>query len=263
MCVMVIAGKAQTICKKVDSIVTEAKKLYTSQVAGIYGKEVLRQQYPLLEDRTGGSVTYSENGKILCVFFSNEENPSVVATIGFDNINTPGKPQVDTAYRNFTGYERDLYTLQKKTEEQIATNSMFKKCSNTRWNIVPLTDNKSKRVYVFTGSKVNGTVVFGNDYLLTFDDSNALTVAKPLHQNMIPLNYHQDKDMEPITTVHNHSGNATDCFTATDVCTVMLYEKCANWKKHMVISKSQVSTWDCEKDELVTVSLKEWEKSNK
>lgn len=264
LCIAGITGKAQSYSGyNTDSVVTEAKKLYCARVAVNYANNWLQNQGSQWENNAGGSFSYGEDSGQKCIVFSNEEHPKVLATFYFSGKPAMEKIQVDTTFRLFTAYEQDMYSIKKQAQQQVSTNKLFHREVNTSWTIVPLIDQDSKRVYVFAGSQASGTVVFGNDYLLTYDENNQLFAARQLHQNTIPLNYRQDKDYDPITTVHSHSGCAASCLTATDICTVMLYEKCANWKKHMVISKTHVSVWDCEKDEMMTLTVKDWEKQYK
>jgi hypothetical protein len=40
----------------------------------------------------------------------------------------------------------------------------------------------------------------------------------------------------------------------------MLYEKMAKWKFHVVVSKSYVSSWDCNSNRLVILTKEAWER---
>ena len=42
----------------------------------------------------------------------------------------------------------------------------------------------------------------------------------------------------------------------------MLYEKYANWSKHIVVSKKYMSVWDCNSDELHVTSMDAVQKIN-
>jgi len=53
-----------------------------------------------------------------------------------------------------------------------------------------------KKVYVLTGPQQNGVVIFGNDYLLTFDKNNKLTLKKQLHRNIISIKFGGKKKRE-------------------------------------------------------------------
>ena len=50
--------------------------------------------------------------------------------------------------------------------------------------------------------------------------------------------------------MHNHLPETGDFITPTDICTLMLYEKFAGWKNHIVVSKKYMSIWNCKADEL-------------
>ncbi|MGB0431479.1 MAG: hypothetical protein ACPGLV_13475, partial [Bacteroidia bacterium] len=51
--------------------------------------------------------------------------------------------------------------------------------------------------------------------------------------------------------------------TATDICTLMLYGKYANWKKYNVVSKKYLNIWNCETEHLIVVPMKTIDKIDK
>jgi hypothetical protein len=63
--------------------------------------------------------------------------------------------------------------------------------------------------------------------------------------------------------VHSHGPETGDFITATDICTLMLYEKFAKWKKHNVVSKKYLNIWDCETDQLTVITMDALEKISK
>jgi len=118
---------------------------------------------------------------------------------------------------------------------------------------------------VLTGPQKNGVAIFGNDYLLTFNKDNSLLNKKQLHKNIIPV-YYGDKDEEGSQTVgamHTHLPETGEFITATDICTLMLYEKFAKWKTHNVISKKYLNIWNCETDQLAVIPMDIVDKVNK
>jgi hypothetical protein len=127
-------------------------------------------------------------------------------------------------------------------------------------NLIPLNDENGKRVYILTGPQKQGIVVFGNDYLLTFDKENKLKQKKRLHKNIIPIEYGKQGDKLVITTMHSHLPETGDLITATDICTLKLYSKYAGWGQHYVISNQNVSMWDCKKESLFVMTRKAWDK---
>ena len=60
--------------------------------------------------------------------------------------------------------------------------------------------------------------------------------------------------------MHTHLPETGDYITATDICTLLLYEKFAKWKQHVVISEDHVCMWDCKTDQLVTLTKKAWDR---
>ncbi len=181
-----------------------------------------------------------------------------MATISFDktfNINTA---IIDTTERLFTKYENDIYTIRQSAINEINSDKLFKHYQNSNLNLIPLIDGKSKRVFILTGPQKTNVVIFGNDYLLTFNKKNKLVSKKQLHQNIIHLNYSDDGKMDSIkveSTMHTHSAKTGDLITSTDICTLMLYEKFANWKSHIVVGKHSMSIWTCESNTLGVIPL--------
>ncbi len=60
--------------------------------------------------------------------------------------------------------------------------------------------------------------------------------------------------------MHSHSEETGEYITPTDICTLMLYEKYANWKTHIVVSQKYLNIWDCNTNELTLLSNKEAKK---
>ena len=74
---------------------------------------------------------------------------------------------------------------------------------------------------------------------------------------IIPIEYGKNEVTEAI---HSHLPETGDFITATDICTLMLYEKFAKWKSHLVISKDYVSIWNCETDQLIVPPISVYKK---
>jgi hypothetical protein len=145
----------------------------------------------------------------------------------------------------------------------MGTDTVFKYFKNTELNPIPVIRNGVKRVYILTGTKVNGVVIFGNDYLVSFNKINDITDIKRLHKNLIAIPYHQasaDSSKTEQGAAHSHLPETGDFITATDICTLMLYERFTTWKQYYVLSKNYVSIWDCKKNELSEMTMEAWKK---
>jgi hypothetical protein len=245
-----------------DSLVAEGQRLYKSEMASWYGTDIFLDKY---KDRAnlGGYFSYTENDSAKCIFFSKSETPKVIGTISFDmtyNVNTAN---ADLTQRDFTKNENDYYIIRTIAFKIINSDTLFKIYKNTSLNLIPIISNGEKKVYVLTGPKENGVVIFGNDYLLTFNNNNELINKKCLHKNIISINYGDNKDGKiVIGTVHSHLPETGDFITVTDICTLMLYAKFAKWQQHYVISENYVSIWDCNKNILAILTKQAWNNIN-
>jgi len=119
-------------------------------------------------------------------------------------------------------------------------------------------------VYILTAPQKDGIAIFGNDYLLTFGKNNNLVAKKQLHKNIIPIEYGETEQGSKIeSAMHSHLPETGDFITATDICTLMLYQKFANWEKHTVVSKKYMNVWNCITNELTVIPMSTIEKINK
>lgn len=247
-----------------QQIVAEGKLLYKSEMASWYGTDLFLENFKD-RDKVGGYFSYSENGIAKCVFFSKASEPKVIGTISFDSTYDTRIAEIDLIERDFSNNELDLYEIRKLALTEIQTDTLFKTYKNTDLNLIPLINGNEKKVYVLTGPQQTGVVIFGNDYLLTFNSDNKLLLKKRLHKNIIPIYYEEKvadgKQVEE--AYHSHLPETGDYITATDICTLMLYEKTAKWKRYNVVSKKYLNIWDCEKNELNVISMDVIEKINK
>lgn len=247
-----------TMAKETAHIVKEGKLLYHSEMASWHGTDIFVEKFKDKTANIGGYFSYLDNDSYKCLFFSKGENPKVIGSVTFDKTYTLDKAVSEAQERDFTDEERTYYEIRKLALKQINTDTLYKKYNNTSLNLIPIINEEEKKVYVLTGPKNHGTVIIGNDYLLTFDKENELVEQKRLHKNIIPLNYAEQG--KTTTTVHSHLPETGYFITPTDICTLMLYGKFANWKQHYVISAKYICIWDFEKNDLLTLTKEAWER---
>lgn len=238
-------------------IVAEGKLLYKSEMASWYGTDLFLEKYNNREN-IGGYFSYTEKDISKCIFFSKTDNPKVIGSIAFDSTYNVKTAKIDLTERVFTKNENDLYQLRKIALSEVNSDTLFKNYKNTNLNLIPLINGKEKKVYVLTGPQQNGVVIFGNDYLLTFDKNNKLKLKKQLHKNLIPIYFGEEEEEEKEVegAMHSHLPETGDFITATDICTLMLYEKFAKWKTHNVVSEKYLNIWNCETDQLIVLPMK-------
>lgn len=246
---------------KIEETIQEGKRLYRSEMASWYGTDLFLEKYPNREN-IGGYVSYSEDDISKCIFFSKGEKATVIGTIIFDKTYNLKAAKIDLEERNLTKNENDLYVIRQKALSILQNDTIFKFYENTSPNLIPMISNGEKKVYVLTGPSKTGVVIYGNDYLIKFDDSNNLISRKSIHKNIIPINYGDQKEII-LTAIHSHLPSTGELITPTDICTTMLYEKFAGWESVMVMSKEYVSIWNCKNDELKVMTTKDFEKMSK
>ena len=232
--------------EQAQPIVAEGKRLYKSEMASWYGTDLFLASYKD-KNKIGGYFSYVDGDIAKCIFFSRGETSKVIGTISFDNTYDTKTANVDLKERDFTNNENNLYIIRKNALASINSDTLFKSYQNTNLNLIPLINGDERKVYVLTGPQENGVVIFGNDYLLTFDKDNKLVSKKQLHRNIIPINAGGNEEEGKVIegTMHSHLPETGDFITATDICTLMLYEKFTKWKKHHVVSEKYINVWDC------------------
>jgi len=249
--------------EEAQPIVAEGKLLYKSEMASWYGTDLFLENYKN-RDNIGGYFSYTDNDISKCVFYSKSDSPKVIGTISFDSTYNVKTAKTDLSERDFTTNENDLYAIRKMALSEANSDTLFKSYKNTNLNFIPIINGDEKKVYVLTGPKQNGVVIFGNDYLLTFNKNNQLLLKKQLHRNIIVINYGNEEEGKLVVgTVHSHLPETGEFITATDICTLMLYEKFARWETHNVVSSEYLNVWNCETNQLTVISMDAVKKINK
>jgi len=246
--------------KEEKKIIKEGTKLYKTEMASWYGTDIFLEKFSDRRQNSGGYFSYLVDNKAVCVFFSRGDDPKVIGTFTFDSTYNVNTAVVDGQERELTKQENDLLTIRQSALTSFKTDTLFKSYKDMNPNFIPLIDDEGKRVYILTGPQKQGIVVFGNDYLLTFDKKNRLKVKRRLHKNIISIEYGKKDDKIVLATMHTHLPETGDLITATDVCTLMLYEKYAQWGQHYVMSQKNVSIWDCKRNQLTVITKKAWDK---
>ena len=98
------------IDKEKSLILEEGKMLYKSEMASWYGTDIFMEKYNEKE-KIGGYLSYTENEISKCIFFSNDETPKVIGTIGFDATFKVETAKTDLVERELTKNEFDLYKI--------------------------------------------------------------------------------------------------------------------------------------------------------
>jgi len=246
--------------EQIQPIIAEAKLLYNSEMASWLGSDLFYENYK--KDDVGGYFSYSDSGFTKCIFYSNAERPKVIGAVRFDTTYDSGSAGLDLNERDFTPTENEFYQLREKALDEIDADTLFKLYPNTDLNLVPVINGNERKVYVLTVSQQDSVVLLGNDYLLVFNFGNKVLLKKKLHQDLIPVYYDEKNGKQAEEARHTHSPESGDFITATDICTLMLYEKFMKLKTYRVDSKRYLSTWNCETGQLTVMAKSTEEKAN-
>ncbi|MGG9971830.1 hypothetical protein ACQ33O_08575 [Ferruginibacter sp. SUN002] len=234
-----------------DSIIKEADKLYKSEYASWYGTDIFFQEYKGDQDIIGGYVSYPIGDDDVCIFYSNSNDPEIIGTIHFKSNK---KVVYDSVRRTMTATEKDFYNLKTAAQNVIQSDTgLFLYYKGSTLNLVPIIEKDRKWVYAISGSSKPNTAYLGNDYLMTFTNKNELISKKRIHQSLIPVPYTDPDKKDEFGSVHNHLPETGDFITATDICTIRLYQEYGKWKSHIVVSEKYMSIWTCEGNGLVIV----------
>ncbi|GAB6119812.1 hypothetical protein [Dysgonomonas termitidis] len=248
------------LAKVAIDITIEGKYLYQLEKTAWNGTDIFSKSYKE-PHRIGGYFSFMDGNKPKCLVFSKGNNPKVLGVVSFGDISIVETATIDFKERDFKASEKELYTIRTKAFEEVQRDTLFKAYNNTSLNLIPTNKGGEKIVYALTAPKLTGTVLFGNDYLMAFDNDNNMIEKEKLHRNLIPIKFDEDEDA--VASVHSHATGTDEFITATDICTLMLYAKFAGWKQHIVMSQNYISIWDCENESLVIMTRDDYEKLGK
>jgi len=251
--------------QETNKILDEGKLLFRLEKASWYGTDDFLVRFPNKLDSIGGYLSYvNDKNQVINIFFKMGNTNHIFVRYQFDSIPEAKPITIDSLNYVATQTEIDLITIRQDALQKISDNSdnFFTFYKNTSFNLIPLITKGERKVFILTGPQISNLVIIGNDYLLTYDNKNRFVKKEKIHQSMLQYPYKSDKsDYKLETTYHSHV--LSDCISSTDICTLLLYKDFVEWKQHYVISKKYVSIFDLEKENLVIITKKAWDKISK
>lgn len=249
---------------KVEQILEEGKLLYRTEKASWYGTDDFLERFKQKRDSIGGYLSYeTENSEIATIFFSKKDPNKVIVRYKFDSLPKPTPISIDTLNTNANLLERDLIFIRQDALNRVNDDNtgFFKFYENTSLNFMPVITGNKRVVFILTGPQTNGYILLGNDYVLKYSKSNKFKNKEKIHNSLVQLQWKsEDPEKQIEQTIHSHV--LSDYINSTDICTLLLYKNFIDWKKHIVISKKQVSIFDVEGESLFTLTTKAWKKIN-
>jgi hypothetical protein len=251
LCAFIFLG-LQSYSQTQSEILQEGRLLYQNAVAARHGTEIFLSQHADRKESIGGYVSYIAGSDKVCVLFSKDAKPRAIGAVT--------ETTIQSTERELTKNEQDLVTIRQIAVREYNSDTLFKSYQKMNPNFIAISDGNGKRVYILTTPEEPGVIVFGNDYLLTFDSNNTLKQKRRLHHDLTSIRYNLQDKKPALTTTHLHQSETGDLITATDICTLLLHAPLP-WGQHFVISPKNVSIWDCADEDLIIVTKDAWDKA--
>ncbi len=246
---------AQDLEKLSKEVTDEGIALYRSEMASWYGTDIVKENYKNMEN-VGGYFSYIDDVP-KCIFFSKQNK--VVATVSFPTNYNPANAKIDLSERDFTSVEQDYFMIRQKALARVKNDTIFKHYNKTNFNLVPIIKNDAKKVYILTGASVDNIVIFGNDYLLTFNNDEIKNVEK-LHKGIIVHEINSTDKGADASGIHSHVLENWQQITPTDICTLMLYQSLTGWETYTTVSKKYASIWNNKSNKAVVMKTENFRK---
>lgn len=245
-----------------DSIMKEGFRLYYSELASWLGTDVMMENQQLLSDTVGGYFSYASDSRFNCIFINKSYPPEVIFHVRFDSTFNFEKAAVDTNRRYMNFYESDLLRMRQKSKAAIETDTLFKRYDYTTFNLIPVIDGNLRKVYVLTGHSLDGIIILGNDYEIIFDDEFEIVQKNVIHDEIMVHKFDDNKDSlgNPKDVWHIHKDGQGEFLSPTDFCTLLLYNKMAEWKNYYVYSRDYLSILNLNNKSLFIISNKVMDK---
>ncbi|MFT4024157.1 MAG: hypothetical protein QM664_10285 [Flavihumibacter sp.] len=257
---MYTGAAAQDFTAIADSLKAEGMRIYQSEITSWHASDIFIDKYKT-PGNIGGYFSYKEGDAFICTFINKGDHPRVIGTVQLDSSFNPQKTQTTLTEREMTAKESEYYLLRTAAYATLQKGGPFERYDNTRLNIVPLINGNDKKVYVLTGPTSNGMIIFGNDYLLQFNAANEWLSTKKIHTTLLPVEFDPTGINDPQAGIHSHQPATGEYITATDIATLLLYQKFARWDNYIVVAQNHVSVWNCVNNSLFITTREAWEKT--
>ncbi len=203
------------------------------QIIGTYHQEIKVHDY----------VSYIDGDTVQVVFWKEDADwYLIVAKISFPRPISFDKYTVDTKSRIPDQDELMYIKVKLETQKSLSKPGFFKRYQNSFLQPIITSTDTTFEVYVINVPNLSTSILFGNDYHITYD-----TNGKEISKSVIDPNLVAVPSVIEIThkgdnyTQHKHTKSAPNEISATDICILLLYEPYVNWEEHRVESETSTS----------------------
>lgn len=248
--------------KESEKILNEGKLLFRLEKGSWYGTDDMLARFKSKKDSIGGYLSYENaDNKINTIFFSRFDSNKILVRYEFDSLPKTKPIKIDSTNHIASELEKRLIKIRQDAQERAYSNqdNFFSFYKNTALNFIPVINEKDSNVFVLTGPKVSGVVLIGNDYKLEYNKKGELVKKMKIHNSILQFPY-KSNDSENKLESTFQSLVLSKFINSTDICTLLLYKDYVEWKQHYAMGKKYVSIFDLEKENLLIITKKAWNK---
>jgi hypothetical protein len=250
--------------KESEKILNEGKLLFRLEKGSWYGTDDMLARFKSKKDSIGGYLSYeNEDNKINTIFFSRFDSNKILVRYEFDSLPKTKPIKIDSTNHIASKLEKSLIKVRKDAQKRAYSNKdqFFNFYENTALNFIPVINEKDSNVFVLTGPQISGVVLIGNDYKLEYNKKGEFVKKIKIHNSILQFPYKSDNPENKLESTFQ-SLVLSKFINSTDICTLLLYKDYVEWKQHYAISKKYVSIFDLEKENLLIITKKAWNKIN-
>ncbi|WP_405384374.1 hypothetical protein [Maribacter sp. LLG6340-A2] len=244
-----------------EEILSEGKLLFRLEKGSWYGTDDILARFKNKKDSVGGYLSYeTTENKINTIFLSRFDSNKILVRYEFDSLPKPSPIHIDTLNHMATDLEKNLISIRQDARNKASSNEdkFFSFYEKTSLNFIPVISNNERNVFVLTGPQVSGIVLIGNDYKLSYNNENELIKKEKIHNSILEFPYKSEEMKTTVSTYHSHV--VTEYISSTDICTLLLYKDYVEWNQHIVMSEKEVSIFNLDKESLLVMKKKAWDK---
>jgi len=241
-----------------------AYELYKSELASWNSTDILYESFSNRMNEIGGYLSYTVGENTIAIYYDKTEDKNVIFSVTYPEIVIfKNKFEIDTIVRNPNPKELRLIAARDKSRDIAYTNDskVFSFYEKTSYNFIPIIYDHKIIVYSLTAPTTGTSVLIGNDYKFEFDKKDRFKKVNKIHNTLFYYPYKAKEGQSTIKSItHSHIIEDYLIISETDICTLLLYKDYVEWDTCSVISKEYVSFWNMEKEELVVLTRKAWDK---
>lgn len=205
------------------------------QILGTYHQDIKAHDY----------VSYMKGDTVKVAFWKEDANWYLtVAELSFPTPVSIDNYTVKTESRLPEKDELIHIKIKIDVQKSISKSDFFKRYQNSSLQPIITSTAETYEVYLINVPNLSTSILFGNDYHITYDKNGKQIDRKVIDPNLIavPAVIELQRKGENYTE-HKHAKNAPPEMTATDICILLLYEPYVNWEEHRVESEKSISVF--------------------